>query len=561
MPRPAAGSLVEAFENIRSDYNAARENRFRRRRKGWLITGSNADFHYRLATDYLRMVEYARCMDRDDVILGCAVDRAVTNTIHTGITLDPSTGDPKLDEDQRARWKEWADDAGQCDLAQEHTFRDMEGLVLRAMFVDGDHFVLPTRDGSLQLIEGHLCRTPRNAMRNKNKVVIHGVMLGAHREREQFWFCKEDIDPWIVVYNVADMVQVDTRDEDGERQVFQIYNPKRVSQTRGVSAIAPMIDTLGYAEDINFCKYVQHQSVSCWAVIRNRELGYQGPLDSTQQTFTPGAPGQPIPNSGPRLMEGLRPGMQIEGLPGEKIEGFSPNVPNPEFFEHIKWMMTLIGINLGLPLVMLLMDGSETNYSGWRGAIDQSRLGFRRNQRALIRQFHTPVYRWKVRQWLTQDPILARMAKRHGIDVFGHKWNPPGFPYVDPQKDAAAELLRERNGMTSHRRLCHDRGEEWTELVTEIIEDNFFGIRQAIQKARILNKDAEDPTEKVHWRELLPQATPDGINLKLQGQGDFGMADTAAGASPAGPAGGKPNGNGGGSQGKGQKGGGNGGGR
>ena len=60
--RPAL-SMADAFEGIRSDYNAARENRFRRKRKGFLITSSGADFHYRLLTDYLRMVEYARAID------------------------------------------------------------------------------------------------------------------------------------------------------------------------------------------------------------------------------------------------------------------------------------------------------------------------------------------------------------------------------------------------------------------------------------------------------------------------------------------------------------------
>jgi lambda family phage portal protein len=545
-----ASSLPEAFENIRSDYNAARENRFRRRRRGYLITGSNADFHYRLATDYLRMIEYARAMDRDDAIMGCTIDKAVTSTLHTGFTLDVKTGDKKLDKDLKARWTEWAEDAEQCDLAGEHTFAEMENLILRSMYVDGDHFALPTNEGSLQLLEGHLCRTPRNAMRNKNKVVIHGVMLGEHRRRLQYWFCKEDIDPWVMVYNVADMRQIDARDEDGERQVFQIYNPKRVSQTRGVSAIAPIIDCLGMFEDINFARLIQQQIVSCFAVFRERDSTYEGPMDPGQQgdrqTFNrnDGSTG---------TIEGIRPGMQITGYKGEKLTGFAPQVPNAEFFPHIKLILTLIGINLGLPLIVVLMDASDTNFSSWRGPINEARLGWRRNQRGYARTFHKPTYRWKVRDFIAEDltlrkrfgtEILRARSKRSGIDVFGHGWGFPAWPYIDPQKDAAADLLRVRNGLASHRQLCHERGDDWGELSHNIVDDNFVAIQYAVKRAREMNAGSTDASEKVHWRELISLPTPDGINVRMQTEGDIGMGDATTGSTPGGgsgkqPAGGK----------------------
>ena len=108
----------------------------------------------------------------------------------------------------------------------------------------------------------------------------------------------------------------------------------------------------------------------------------------------------------------------------------------------MRLILTLIGINLGLPLVMVLMDASETNFSGWRGAVDQARLGFRQNQKRLINRFHKPVYLWKVRQWMAEDAALRRAAARSDVNIFAHRWNPPTWPYIQPLQDATADLLR-----------------------------------------------------------------------------------------------------------------------
>ncbi len=524
--------MADAFEGIRSDYNAARENRFRRKRKGFLITSSGADFHYRLLTDYLRMIEYARAMDRDDVIFGSTIDRAVTNEIHTGMRLDVKTGKNAADEELAARWKAWSEDADQCDLAGEQDFSQMEGLVSRASKVDGDHLILPTTEGSLQLTEGHLCRTPRNTKRN----VVHGVMLDDDRKRKEFWICKDDIDPWVVVYRVDEMHCIPARDADGNRQVFQVYNPKRVSQTRGVSAMAPIVDMLGMFEDVNFAKMVQQQIVSCFAVFRERGPAYDGPTDPGQQ----GERHQHIrPDGSTDTLEGISPGMQVVGWKDEKLTGFSPSVPNAEFFPHMKLILTLIGINLGLPLVMVLMDASEANFSAFRSAVEQAKLGFRRNQKALISRFHTPVYRWKLRQWMAEDRALRALARERGVDIFGHQWDPPGWPYLDPQKDAAADLLRTRNAQISQRRRCHERGMVWERECHDIIDDNALAITAAKLKAREMNQDVEDDSEKVHWRELIALPTPDGVTVKLASEGDVGLGDSeTAGSAPA-PGGGK----------------------
>jgi lambda family phage portal protein len=504
------GSTAETFESLRADYQAAKSHRYRRRRTGVSPAGSGADYHYRSEGDYLRMMEYARDMDRNDVIVGQTIDRAVVNTIQDGFALDTRTGDEGLDRDLAALWSDWSSDPEQCDIAGELAFADMERLAFRQMIVDGDVLALPQRSGSLQMVEAHRLRTPSNTKRN----VVHGVLLDDVRRRLEYWLTKDDIDPMKSLARVSDTKSYPARDDQGYRMVFHMYHPRRVSQTRGVTALAPIFDVTGMFEDINFSKMIQQQVVSCFVVFRERELGFNLDVDvprGERSTMT-------LADATTRTVEGLAPGMEIPGLPGEKLRMDSPNVPNPEFFPHVKLMLTLIGVNLGLPLAVVLLDPSETNFSGWRGAIDQARLGFRTNQRALIRRFHAQVYKWKVRQWAKLDPALRRVGEKDGVNLFEHRFNPPSWPYIEPLKDAAADLLRIRNTLISQRRRCGERGMDWDELSTEIVDDNAMIIRKAQKKAEELN--AEFPGLGVTWRELASLPTPDGVNVKLSAAGD-----------------------------------------
>jgi len=417
-------SIAASFEDAKSDYAAAKSSRFRRIRTGILSSGSGADYHYRSEADYLRVLEYARDMDRSDAIIGQMLDRAVCNHIQEGLWPDPQTGNDEANKILSEKFRAWGNDPLQCDISGVQTFVDQQELVLRSTFVDGDIFGVTTDDDGLQLIEAHRCRTPNNTKRN----VVHGVLLDDMRRRLEYWFTNDDIDPNMALNRVGDIEQVSAFDSQGWPNIIHVFNPKRVSQTRGVSALAPVFDVAGMFEDINFAKLVQQQVVSCFAFIRTMEAGTvregESPRFGDQEsgTYIDGAK---------KLIEQIAPGMELEAQPGEKVEGFTPNIPNPGAMEHFKLMLTEIGLALGMPLAMLMLDASETNFSGWRGAMDQARMGFRRNQRWLRDHFLIPVYRWKVRQWThpaTGDPRLVKLAaqlKSEGKDIFFHTWTAP----------------------------------------------------------------------------------------------------------------------------------------
>ena len=504
-------TVATEFDAIRADYDMSRESRFIRKRQGLAPRGGGADFHYRIEEHYYRDIEKARDMDRNDAIVGQTIDRAVANIVQDGFTLDVRTGDSQLDLELWQRWQDWTSSPDACDMAGEVTFQDIERHVMRSMLLDGDIVALGTAGGQLQLIEAHSIQTI-----TPQPQTFLGVTRDQYGRRNQYWYSADKRDGGIlaVVGNLKETaVPIDVRDEEGNRVLFHVYNPKRTNQTRGVTALAPIFSVAGMFEDINFAKLVQQQVVSCFAIFRKRNaIAGGGPLPSTDGY---GLPETEATGAGTRYIENIGPGMEIIGAEGEELQGFSPNVPNAEFFDHVKLMLQIIGVNLGLPLCLVLMDGSETNFSGWRGAVDEARKGFKANQENLTNRLHQPVYEWKIRQWIAEDRALQAAAQQEGISIFGHRWNAPTWQYIDPVADAQGDALRIQNALTSPRRLHAEGGRDWEEIADEIVSDMSYAITQAKRKAAEINAAFND-NAPVHWRELISLPMPAGIQMTMQ---------------------------------------------
>jgi lambda family phage portal protein len=473
---------------------------------------SGADYHYRNETEWLHIIERCRDYQRNDPIIGQAVRRLVSNVIQTGFTLDVKTGDPELDKELKDHWDQWAGDSDRCHSEREFTFAQIERIVLSSTVVDGDVFLLPLKNGSIQPVEAHRVRTPRMTTRN----VIHGILLDDMARRREYWITKEDLDPWRQLTRVGEIERYKATGPDGERQVHHIYNPYRFSQRRGVSLMAPVSDIIGMHDDTQFASLVKQQVAAMICILRSRDEGFspsgKSALGSTST--------ETDANGYMRTIEGVSAGLDIASAPGETLEAFAPQIPGPGYLDHTMMLLTFIAINLDMPIHMLLLDPSRTNFSGWRGAIDQARLRFREIQQWLVDKLHRPIYQWKVRQFVARSKRLQRLTDRLAPGaVFAHDWNPPSWPYLEPMTDASADLLIMRNGLNSPRRIFGSRGLEYGTVKTEAIEDLVFAFRVARDAARKFNLEAEDDSERISMRELITFPTADGINVSVSTTG------------------------------------------
>ena len=514
-------SLFESLRQIHADYAAALPSRFRRVRTRLYGSG---DAHYWDRFRFNEMREYARDMERNDCVVKALLDRAVENVIQDkGFNYEPQTGDTGLDVDLRARFDDWAEDEEQCDLMGELTFWEQEKLVYRQQLLDGDLFTLPTSAGSLQHLEADRCQSAME----KWAVSIHGVVLDKDRRRQEYWFTDDARNYHMIRY--ADLTRIAARDSDGNKQVFHLVNPMRMTQTRGVTVLHPIFDVCGQFEDLQFAKLIQAQMVSMIGLFLTRQQGAQ-PSDMKLGTMD----SQTLVDGNDQKIEGLSPGM-IGRLPsGYDMKTLESKVPNSEFFPHVKLLLTLIGINLGMPLIEVLMDASETNFSGWRGAMNQAQMGFRCNQKWLRIRFHRQVVCWLIRRWLALPASMGGLgpaARRLGKGIFKHTWHVPGFPYVQPKDDMEADFGEISKGLSSSRRVLAKRGLDFTDVLRESIDDNSAAIEAAMDRAEAIKK--RHPGQDLSWREVLNREAAAGLD-KLLGMKDKGGAGAGEGIDGAG---------------------------
>lgn len=497
------GAVMTGMGAAHAEYRVARASKARSRARGISSLGSNADYHYRSEADYLRIIELARDCDRNDQVVGQAINRLVNMVFRDGITADPDTGNTDLDAIIAADWKAWAEDRERCDCAGERSLQKLARLGFRHTVVDGDVQFLLLRDGTLQPSEGHRLRTPQNVDNDRRtRKVVHGIELDEARRHLNYWFTKDPVGLNDPVVKVGEVVKRPARTPEGYRNVLHLYRPERLSQTRGISALSRILETAGQHDDLQWAQLVKANVAACFAIFRERAANVGLPTGSA--AIGPRTEETNSTDDFVKILEQLAPGMILEGQPGEKLQGFSAAIPNEEYFKHVSLILSIIAVNLDIPVIVLLLDPSATNFSGWRGAMDAAKPALQRFRADMIEQFYQPIYQWRVRRLLDENPRAAALAQRRKVNPLGVGWKPPHDPYIEPLKDAEADKVIITEGLNSRRNVLASRGLDIEVVDRHRVQDRGRLLQGAFEEAERLRALGMDD---ITWRDLIPSDT------------------------------------------------------
>lgn len=527
----AIGNFRGQFDSMRADYTAAKSGRNYKHPPRINKQGTGADYHIRNQADYFTLMELARNIANNDQVVSQGIRTLRRNIVQDGFRPKPNTGDKAADVELLERWNEWAGDERKCHHEREHDFHEMESMAVEAMIRDGDILASGLEDGTLQQYEGHRVRSPSKVI-DKSRDVVLGVERMANGARGWFHVTRHEYDGVNVSRIQADDIQrisarmFDPLTNTDERICFQLYDPRRLSQTRGMTALAPILVTTAMHDDVQFAKLVQSQIVSYFAILHNRDPNYADVVPGSAGTS--GTSGEPSACKGPdeRQVTPTYYGAEYFAEPGEKLEAFSPDTPNPEFFNHSKMLLSFIAVTLDLPLILLLMDASETNFSGWRGAFEQAKIRFRDTQSSIIGRYHWPIYRWKATHFLRESRTLRAAFNRLGPAIFDHEWHPPRWPWIQPMEEVSATVLELHGNLCSPRRALLRQGLEWNVVIDETLEDRSYAIERANEYAAKIN--SRFPEAKCDWREVLAAQLPQGFQMSL-GDRNNGQGQDASG--------------------------------
>jgi hypothetical protein len=530
-----------------SSYKAGTVDRMNPMPKGINPLGTDADYHYRTEFNYFLMVERGRAAVRNHPLVEQGINRLIANMRLGDYTLDVDSGDTGVDQAMKDYWTEWASRPQMCDYEQKRTFQQIARQSFFNQVAEGDIVHLPLVDGTLQTWESHHVRNPWGRRPTGSDVsgIIHGVEVREGRT-VAYW-----ITPRNLLYNQAvqrgEAQRFQAFDGDGNKIVFWLGFTHRFSQRRGISRLSPPRDAMTGFEDLNFAniKSSLRRALISYLMQQNVATGAANPALQ---------PGGGLPKAGERYAEPGKLGLESsivelmgepaqvhKAPPGYAIEGWNANLPAPAFFEHAALMLTMLAVNLDLPLMFLLLDGSLVNFHGARMTFDQMKLRLDQLILDQIQGLYNPTYEWKTRQLTTPgsvcfDPALAR-AVAGGANPFNFCFRPKGWPYVKPLEDAAAEDLAERRNLKSMKSLVAARGLDEDEHYDEIIAGRGKFIRKAIVEAQAIAKDFPEivPTAEIPklWREIRYGNEVTGAELAIS-------ADTASGETTANANAGKP---------------------
>lgn len=456
--------------------------------------------------------EYARNMHQSDGLPGQTTEKLADSLNGSGFRLHPDTGDKPLDDELTGRWREYIADPLLCDYKQEADFNQRVRLATEQMIRDGDIFAVLLDNGQVQLIEADRCISPIDA-----KNITNGVELSAGVPTAYHYSEKTPYGP----FSDEKLKRIPRYNENGLQQVAHIYSPHRVTSNRGYSWWHRVMNEVGMLDDLDFAMLMKAQSAAARSAIIKTEPGAASIDTALGERHT-----KTGPTNENETWERQRPGMNVELPVGKTVDADMAAVPNPEHIEHVRYILRKVGAAMHTPYVVLMLDASETNFSGWRGAVEASRVTHRRIQMQIIMQMPTPVYKWQLARWLPDLGATARRLWAAGR-LTRHRFGLPAQKYIEPLKDAQADSLTLANRLKSPRGLSAERGLDYDDISRETVEDNGRLIEMAIIEAERIN--AAHSEANVDWRTLVRWQLGSGFSVSgqfLEGD-ENGTAQTA----------------------------------
>ena len=414
----------------------------------------------------LMLVNQSREFMRDNPIYTNLIRVATRYTIGNGFTLEPQTRDDSTNQQLRALWDEdwaWPDNTGTL------TGEDVEDMLCRELMTCGDTAALLLPGAKVQIIESEQIWKP-------------GLREGCEKDKNgrptKWWLC-----PWGYGGNVdwGAGVAYDAND------VFFISEAERISGIRGVPPAQSAFAMLHRINDVCDSEAMAWQILARLAIsINQREPGPRGWGESVAPDGTGAAGGSGINEF--RITE-LDYALIFHGTKDEQVGGIERNIPGANFTASIMTFMRLLGLPLGLPLELVMLNWTDSNYSQSRAVLEQCYVSFMKRQNRLMKHFHDPLYARKIGLWLAQGRLRTALSPE---ELIKHRWIVPTFPWIDQLKEAQAQEEKLALGLTTHAQVCMSLGVD----SRDVILGRESEIRAAIAIAQKIKADTQ---QDVPW--------------------------------------------------------------
>ena len=211
----------------------------------------------------------------------------------------------KAAEDWFYRWSR------RCDITNRFSWRECQAMILRALVVDGEVFVIKVFDAfgtpKLQIIESHRLMSPDN---ESNPLISDGIEFDRYGRIKNFYFLVGE-------NNETTKVPANA--------VLHIFDPERVSQGRAYPQIQHSINDIIDRKEILALEKKKVKAIS--DIVHILKGGQNMSLDGDYKVDV----GNKSDGTTPDTMNRILGGKNIRIDPDETIDVHESNVPSPTF--------------------------------------------------------------------------------------------------------------------------------------------------------------------------------------------------------------------------------------
>lgn len=414
-----------------------------------------------LNVDRPTMVSVSRHFYRNNPIYKGMIDRSAAYIVGNGFGLQVRSNSESYNSQVELLWSDFMEDPEVRGIHLGHAF---DRMLCTEVLQTGETINLKTDTGKVQIIESEqLCG---------KSFRTDGITKDKYGRPKSF-----------TVYRYSNLGSLDTKSarEVSSENVMFIANRDRPSATRGVPPLQSTFSNLHRINDVCDSEAIAWQLLARMALAVNRQEGaFQAYTESKSGTTAEGTLAQRVVDIGSALI--------FHANPGETIQGIERNIPGQNFPEALRMFLRLLGLPFGLPLELILLDWTKSNFSQSRAVLEQVYRTFLFWQSLLETGFYRQCLKWKIDEWVAEGALKAR-AK----DGYKHEWIKPTFPWINLLEEAKAHGEKIERSMTTLTAVCKGLNTDRS----EVCQTRQIEITDAIRRSQQI----EDETgEKVPWQ-------------------------------------------------------------
>lgn len=432
---------------------------------------------------------------------------------------DDDAWEQEFQEEVETKFTLWAESPSHwVDAGRSKTLTDMVRLAVGVHCSGGE--VLATGewmrdDGrpyrtAVQMIDADRLSTPWDHLRRSNRKIRNGVerdKYGAPRAYHIKLTHESDLQYDEPYHNAFKWKRVAARKPWGRQMILHVFEQLRPDQTRGISSMATALTEMRMTKRFRQTELERAIIASTYAATIETEL----PGDQIYTAMGGGDEANPAVKWSTDYLaavaefSGGSKNMHINGsripmfFPGTSLRVQNPGAESPQGDKFEQSLLRYIAASLDVSYEQLSKDFTNTNYSGFRGAMGETRKAMMSRKRKAADGTANFIYRLWLEEAIGNNDIES--LKRKNVPAFydglnaeaysSCEWIGAGDSLIDPLKETQADVLAIRNGLVAKEAVIARRsGSDWREVAKQIARER--KLDESLGNPSIYDRDATD---------------------------------------------------------------------